>query len=84
MTTKDDHPVDPFSKPHPMGSVAKLLGTSMSTINRLRESGDLGPWFYIGSRPYINGTDIKRFIESRPAKRLRKRDDGDQLPAAAE
>jgi hypothetical protein len=79
MTNKpdDDDPVivDPLSdgKLHPMGSVAKLLGTSKSTIERLRAAGKLGPWFYMGTRPYMKGSDIKRFIDSLPG-----------TPAAAE
>jgi hypothetical protein len=88
MTTKnDDDPVDPFSdgKLHPVGGVQKILSTSKSTVERLKATGKLAPWVYVGSRPYIKGSDLKRYIDNLPSKQPRQpTDDNQLLPEAAE
>jgi hypothetical protein len=76
-----DNIVDPFSEAmlHPKGGVANLLRISLSSVERFRQSGELAPWIYVGNRPYIKGSDLKRFIDSRSATRP-----GAEIPEAAE
>jgi excisionase family DNA binding protein len=58
-------PINPFSKyqRHTLLGAAKLLAVSRSTIERLRDNGELKGWQQFGRRWYTDGASIKEYLD---------------------